>query len=187
MRLRIAGFFVAAWVMAGGMTPAGTSATPERKSGGAPRAAAVHGMAAVNPHLHGVKPVTVKAVNVPAGPAVKGPTAAPAGAHGLWRNGWDVLEWRTNHLRYGKVEGVLVDASGNALADKQVWLRYASGHPVHHHWEAHVTHTDASGHFSMSHVIAKEYRLCAKVHGKLTHEQIQVRPGVLVFERLAFP
>ena len=187
MRMKIAGIFVAMCVVSGGMTRGATTVEPvaPRVSEKAPHGAgAVRGVAMVNPHLHGVKPVTMKGVKAPVAGAAKGPTTAPARRGRLWRNGWDALEWRTNHLRYGKVEGVLVDASGHALAGKVVWLRNASGHPVRHHWEAHVTHTDASGHFSMSHVIAKAYRLCARIHGHVAHEQIDVQAGTRVFEHL---
>ena len=187
MRMKIAGIFVAMCVVAVGMTRGATTVEPvaPRVSEKGPHGAgAVRGAGMVNPHLHGVKPVAMKPAKTPVGAAVKGTTTAPASKGRLWRNGWNALEWRTNHLRYGKVEGVLVDASGNALVGKPVWLRYASGHPVRHHWEAHVTYTDASGHFSMNHVIAKEYRLCARVHGRVAHEQIEVQAGTKVFEHV---
>jgi hypothetical protein len=172
----------------------------------------VRGPVAVNPHLRGVKLITPRdAVVARHPPTVQHDDHTTAHdkthghdehlkdhvtldrehflwAHRLWANRWDAVAWRTAHLRYGAMRGVVIDAAGRPLRNVRVWLRKPGGGTFAKHARAHAVMTDAAGRFAMTHVLAQAYRLCVRPnpHAALQQDKVEVRPSVTTAERFEF-
>jgi hypothetical protein len=81
------------------------------------------------------------------------------------------LTARAQHVPIGTLEGTVLDAQGQPVADASVTIQTSDGlHP-------HATHTDASGHFEFTRWKAGEYDVRAYGNGLFSewNEHIMIR------------